>query len=430
MHHPARAKRVLQMYMVGGASQCDLFDYKPALEKYDGKPWDPGEEVELFQSKQGLTLASPWTFRQYGDCGRWISSIFAPLGEFVDDMTFVYSMTSRSNVHALAMFLQSTGFMLPGFPSAGSWISYGLGSMNHNLPTYVVLVDSLGPPAGGAKNWGAGFLSAAHQGTRLQSGPTPLSFVTPPANDYITPESETRTRKLLSALNRRHADHHMNDTRLAARIDAYELAARLQTAGPKALDISSEPAHIQKEYGLDNPATRDFGTNCLLARRLLEHDVRFVQIWSGTTTTNEPPQTDWDSHKDIRDHANLAAGVMPGMSALLRDLKRTGLLEDTIVHWTTEFGRMPCAERSLGRDHNPHCFTNWFAGGGFKRGVSFGATDEWSYKAIEKPVTCHDVYATILYLLGIDHKKLTVRHSGIDRRLTDVHGKVLHEICA
>ena len=428
LHRPARAKRVVQLYMSGAASQVDSFDYKPELIKKHGQKFDPGGKLELFQSDPGACMKSPWMWKQHGQCGRWVSSLFPHLATCADDMAFIYSMVSKSNVHGPATFMQATGFVMPGFPGMGAWISYGLGSMNENLPTFVVLPDPRGYAPNGPANWSAGFLPAAHQGTMVRVGArNPIYDLFPVENGYITTASERDSLALLQKLNRGHQSSHPGDSRLDARIASYELAARLQLSAPEVLDISGESAATKKLYGLDRPATEEFGRRCLIARRLLERGVRFVQIWSGAD--NGFPRRNWDSHEVIaRDHGDMGTSMDQPAAALIKDLKTRGLLDDTIVHWTTEFGRMPCSQGSLGRDHNPAAFTNWFAGGGFKPSVTYGQSDEWSYKAIEHPTYCYDVHATMLHLLGIDHERLTFRHNGIDRRLTDVHGTVIKEL--
>lgn len=427
LHHKAKAKRVVQFYMSGAASQCDTFDYKPLLIKKNGEKWDPGEKVELFQSSPGKCFASPWKWKRRGKCGKWMSDLVPKLGECVDDMAFVHSMVSKSNVHGPATFMQATGFVLPGFPSMGAWISYGLGSMTDELPTFVVLPDHRGFAPNGPMNWSAGFLPASHQGTMIRpNAKNPIADLFPPKS-YVTKSGERDTLKLLETLNRDYGKGREGDSRLDARIKSYEMAAKLQVSAPKVLDISKEPTHVRKLYGVDDKENGDFGRNCLVARRLLERGVRFVQVWSGAD--NGFPRRNWDSHENIkRDHGLLGRGMDTGCSALLKDLKQRAMLDDTIVLWTTEFGRMPCSQGSLGRDHNPFGFTNWLAGGGIKGGVTYGATDEWSYKAVDKPSYCYDIHATMLYLLGIDHTKLTFRHNGIDRRLTDVHGHVIKEL--
>ena len=427
LHHPPRAKYVVQLFMSGAASQCDTFDYKPALIQRNGQKFDPGEKVELFQSDPGAIMQSPWAWRQRGGCGRWVSDLVPHIGSCVDDIAFLHAMISKSNVHGPATFMQNTGFILPGFPSMGSWISYGLGSVNDNLPTFVVLPDPRGFAPNGPANWGSAFLPAVHQGTMIRVGrPNPIEDLYPNAK-YVTKQSDAEGLGVLRELNRQHEAERPDDSRLEARIASYELAARLQLSAPEVLDISNEPQSIRKLYGLDQKVTEDFGTRCLVARRLLERGVRFVQVWSGAD--NGFPRRNWDSHEDLaKDHGDMAAGMDQPAAALIKDLKQRGMLDETIVIWTTEFGRMPCSQGSKGRDHNPFTFTSWLAGGGVRGGVSYGQSDEWSYKAAVDPTYCYDLHATVLHLLGIDHKKLTFRHNGIDRRLTDVHGRVIREI--
>ena len=443
LHRPAKAKRVVQLFMGGAASHIDLFDYKPALEKHHGEDSDFGEHVEAFQDGLGPWMKSPFKFQPYGETGKPLSDVVRPLGEVVDDLAFIHNMVGKSGVHSQATYLQATGFDTPGFPGMGSWVSYALGSMNENLPTFVVLPDRRGFASNGPKNWGAAFLPTHHQGTVIRPGTEePVADLMPKAK-YITKQSDADGLDLLAKLNRQHQKSRASDSRLEARIRSYELAAKMQLSAPEALDLSREPQHIKKMYGLDhgksqfdkeiNPIEEAayFGEKCLVARRLLERGVRFVQIWSGND--NSFPRRNWDSHEDIeRDHGPLAMGMAVGAAALIKDLKQRGMLEDTIVLWTTEFGRMPSTQGSKGRDHNPYVFTNWLCGGGIKPGITHGESDQWGYKPLdrEKPTKVYDVHATILHLLGIDHRKLTVRHNGIDRRLTDVHGHVIDEIVA
>ncbi|MEW4570850.1 DUF1501 domain-containing protein [Tautonia sp. JC769] len=430
LHHPAKAKRVVQLFMSGAASQCDTFDHKPLLIERNGQPFDPGGKVELFQSDPGAVMASPWAWRQRGECGAWVSDLVPHLASCVDDIAFLPAMVSSSNVHGPATFLQATGFVMPGFPSVGAWVSYGLGSLNENLPTFVVLPDSRGFAPNGPANWAAGFLPAEHQGTMIRpSAPRPIRSLFPPETEFIDPEAERDGRDVLARLNRDHADDRPGDSRLDARIASYELAARLQLSAPEVLDLSGETEATRRLYGLDEEITADFGRNCLIARRLLERGVRFVQLWSGAD--NGFPRRNWDSHEDLeRDHGDMARSMDRPAAALIKDLKTRGLLDDTIILWTTEFGRMPCSQGGKGRDHNPFTFTSWLAGGGIKGGTTYGASDEWSYKALEHVTTGYDLHATLLHLLGIDHTRLTVRHDGIDRRLTDVHGHVIEPILA
>jgi len=430
IHHRAQAKRVVMLFMSGAASHVDMFDYKPELIRRHGEPFDPGGEVELFQSSPGATMKSPWGWRQHGECGKWMSELVPHLSECVDSIAFINSMKSKSNVHGPATFMQHSGFVLPGFPSAGAWISYALGRMTEDLPTFVAIPDGRGFAPNGPANWGAGFLPAQYQGTMIRPGDeNPIYDLFPAENDYVTPESEADGRKVLAQLNRKHQQNRPGDSRLEARLAAYEMAARLQLSAPEVLDLSSETAETRQLYGLDDPATGDFGRNCLVARRLLERGVRFVEVFSGAD--NGFPRRNWDSHEDLeRDHGMMGASMDRPAAALLKDLDRRGMLEDTIVVWNTEFGRMPCSQGGKGRDHNPDAFTAWVAGGGFRGGVTYGASDEWGYRAVEKPVYCYDLHATLLHQLGIDHEQLTFRHNGIDRRLTDVHGHVIEEILA
>lgn len=429
LHHRARAKRVIQLFMSGAASQCDTFDYKPRLIQHGGEKWDPGEKVELFQSNPGVVMPSPWSWKQHGKCGRWVSDLLPHTAGCVDDMAFVHSLMSKSNVHGPATFMQNTGFILPGFPSAGSWVSYALGSMNENLPVFVVLPDVRGVPPNGAANWSSGFLPAAHQANTIRVGtPNPIyDLHAPKSAKYITEQSERDGLALLAKVNQEHLAERDGDSRLQARIASYEMAARLQLSAPEVLDIEGETEATRKLYGLDAEITADLGRRCLVARRLLERGVRFVQVWSGAD--NGFPRRNWDSHENLaKDHGELGTALDKPVAALLTDLKSRGLLEDTIVHWTTEFGRMPCSQGSKGRDHNPFGFTSWLAGGGVKGGTAYGATDEWSYKAVDKPVFSYDIHATMLHQLGVDHARLTFRHNGIDRRLTDVHGAVIQDL--
>lgn len=441
-HHRPRAKRVVQLFMGGGCSHLDTFDYKPALEKHHGEKADFGEHVEAFQDGLGPWMKSPWAFQPYGQSGKLLSEIVAPLGACVDDIAFVHNLTGKTGVHSQATFLQATGFQLPGFPGMGSWISYGLGSLNDNLPTFVVMPDQRGFASNGTKNWASAFLPGQHQGTIVRPGTNePIRDLFAPKGSFVTEEGERVARDVMRRLNRQHETLRAGDVQLEARIRSYELAAKMQLAAPDALDLSQEPQHILKLYGLDHgqttfPAeineleeTEYFSRKCLAARRLLERGVRFVQIWSGND--NSFPRRNWDSHEDIqRDHGPLALGMARGAAALIQDLKQRGMLEDTIILWTTEFGRMPSSQGGKGRDHNPYVFTNWLAGGGIRGGVTFGESDAWGYKPLDRdhPTQVYDIHATILHLLGIDHERLTVRHSGIDRRLTDVHGHVIEEL--
>ena len=443
LHHPPKAKRVIQLFMGGAASHLDTFDFKPALIRHHGEKSDFGEHVEAFQNGLGPWMQSPFAFTRHGQSGKHLSEAVAPLSEVVDDLAFVHNLVGKTGVHSQATYLQATGFQRPGFPGMGSWVSYALGSENENLPTFVVLPDHRGYASNGPKNWASAFLPTHTQGTTIfPQRENPIPDLHPKAA-FVTPASHRAGIDLINQLNAGYAETRPGDDRLEARIQTYELAARLQLSATEALDIAKEPDHVLKLYGLErepkqypktiNPPeeTEYFGRKCLIARRLIERGVRFVQIWSGND--NSFPRRNWDSHEDIeRDHGPLARGMARGAAGLIRDLKQRGLLEDTIIHWTTEFGRMPSTQGSKGRDHNPYVFTNWLCGGGIRGGVTAGQSDEWGYKPLDRanPTQVYDIHATMLHLLGIDHKQLTIRHNGIDRRLTDVHGHVVNDLLA
>ena len=427
LHHRAKIKRVVQLFMNGGASQCDTFDYKPELIKRSGEKFDPGERVEAATSAPGNLMKSPWEWKQHGQSGRWVSSAFPHVATCVDELTFLMAMTSKTNVHGPGVYLQNSGFLLPGFPCMGAWISYGLGSMNENLPSFVVLPDSRGLPYNSKSSFSSGFLPVSHQGTIIKAtAPNPIADLFPPQSaKYITKASEADGLELLKKLNREHLEKWPGDSRLDSRIASYELAAKMQLSAPEVLDLAGESDATKKLYGLENKESEDFGRNCLLARRLLERGVRFVQVWSGTAGATG----NWDNHADMtKELGFIAKSTDQPVAALVKDLKSRGLLEDTLLIWTTEFGRMPFSQGSVGRDHNGGTFVTWMAGAGLKPGFAFGESDEWSWKAARNKTYCYDMHATILHLLGINHEKLTFRHNGSDRRLTDVHGEVLHEI--
>ncbi len=429
LHHPPKAKQVIQLFMNGGASQMDLFDYKPALEKQHGQKFDPGtsERVEAATSEAGSVLASPFKFQQHGESGRWVSDQLPHLAKQVDKLAFLLGMTSRTNVHGPASFLMNTGFLLPGFPAMGAWISYALGNLTDNLPTFVVLPDSRGLPYNQRGNFSSGFLPVMHQGTVVRTNaPQPLPDLAPPESaQFITPEASREGLNLLEKLNQRHLVEQGGDSRLSGRIRAYELAAKLQISAPEVFDLKDETAETLQRYGLGNPVTEDFGRRCLLARRMVERGVRFVQVWSGANG----PTGNWDNHASIiKELPPIAASIDQPMAALLEDLQQRGMLDETLVLWNTEFGRMPFSQSSEGRDHNGGAFTGWLAGAGIKPGVAHGVTDPWGWRAVEDITTTYDFHATVLHLLGIDHERLTVRHDGADRRLTDVHGKVIREV--
>lgn len=430
-HHPARAKRVIQLFMNGGASQMDLFDYKPALFRHAGEPFDPGQgiRVEAATSEPGKVLRPPFPFRQHGESGRWVSDLLPHTAQCVDELAFLMAMQSRTNVHGPGSYLMNTGFLLPGFPCLGAWVSYALGNEVDNLPTFIVLPDARGLPYNQKGNFSAGFLPVTHQGTVIDGGPSgPIPGLRPPESaSYITPSSNADGLGLLQQLNAAHLRANPDDSRLEARIEAYELAARMQLSAPEAFSLEGESSATRRLYGLDQPATAEFGRRCLLARRLVERGVRFVQVWSGAGG----PTGNWDNHSSIaKELPPMCAATDQPIAALLRDLRALGLLDDTLVLWNTEFGRMPFSQGGEGRDHNGGTFVGWMAGAGVRGGVSYGESDEWSWKAARNPATNYDFHATVLHLLGLDHTRLTWLHAGTNRRITDVHGEVIHPVIA
>jgi uncharacterized protein (DUF1501 family) len=428
LHHKAKAKRVIQLFMNGGVSQMDTFDYKPELIKRHGQKVDFGIKAAV-TSLPGAVMKCPFPWKQHGQSGRWVSGVFPRIAECVDDLAFLMAMASKTNVHGPGSYMMNTGFLTPGFPAMGAWLSYALGSLTDNLPTFVVLPDSRGLPYNQTGNFSSGFLPMAHQGTVIRpTAPNPIADLNPPASArFITAASEREGLTLLESFNRDHLAQNPGDTRLEARLASYELAAKMQLSAPEVLDISKETLATRQLYGVDEPVTADFARNCLTARRMIERGVRFVQVWSGMGG----PTKNWDNHSDIpKELPFIANSVDRPIAALLRDLKARGLFEDTLVIWSTEFGRMPFTQGSTGRDHNGGSFVNWLAGAGVKGGVAHGQSDEFSYKAAAGKAYCYDLHATVLHLLGIDHEKLTFRHNGIDRRLTDVHGKVIEEVLA
>ena len=431
LHHPAKVKRVLQLFMNGGVSQMDTFDYKPELEKRHGQPFQPGTgaRVEGVTSVPGNLMKSPFPFRQHGQCGRWVSSVFPHLAGCVDQLAFLLALTSKTNVHGPASYLMNTGFLQPGFPCMGAWLSYGLGKLTDNLPTFIVLPDARGLPYNQKGNFSSGFLPVTHQGTILSAaGTPPIPDLTPSAKtNFVSPAADQDGLKLLDRMNRRHAAAHPGDSRLEARIASYELAARMQQHAPEALDLARETPATRDLYGVDQPHTADFARRCLLARRLLERGVRFVQVWSGAGG----PKDNWDNHNDIKTELPaIARQVDQPIAALLKDMHSRGLLADTLVVWCSEFGRQPFTQGATGRDHNGGTSVAWLAGAGIQWGVAHGESDPWSWQAAKEKTTGYDLHATILHLLGIDHEKLTFLHNGTNRRLTDVHGHVIDAVLA
>lgn len=430
-HHPARVRRVIQLFMNGGASQVDLFDHKPLLQKLHGQAFDPGAgiRVEAATSAPGNVLKPPVRLRQRGQSGRWVSDLLPQLAKCVDDLAFFMAMQSRTNVHGPGSYLMNTGFLLPGFPALGSWVSYALGTLADNLPTFVVLPDARGLPYNQKGNFSTGFLPVQHQGTTVNmAAAEPMAHLAPPASaTFATPQAERDGLELLKQLNQRHVQSVGGDDRLEARIAAYELAAKMQLSAPEVFDLSRESAGMHALYGLDHDVTRDFGRRCLVARRMIERGVRFVQVWSGAGG----PTNNWDNHANIETELPpMCAATDQPVAGLLVDLKQRGLLDDTLVLWNTEFGRMPFSQGGAGRDHNGGVFAGWMCGAGVKPGVAYGESDPWSWKAANDVTTTYDFHATVLHLLGIDHERLTVRNNGANRRLTDVHGRVVREVLA
>lgn len=430
-HFAPKARQVLQIFCPGGASHVDLWDHKPMLERYHGTPL-PGADTEVtFQGPNGNLMRSPWAFVPAGRSGKRISSLLPHLARHVDDIAFIHSMTSRTNTHGPGCVAMNSCFTRDGFPSAGSWVSYGLGSLNDNLPTYVAIQDIRGEPPNGKANWGNGFLPARHQAVTL-SAQQPIRNLTRPAS--IHPEEEAATRDFLATINRAHAAAHPGADELQARMASYELAARMQLTAPEVSDLAREPAHVHALYGTDdaNPLKAAYARNCLLSRRLLERGVRYVSLYCASRASAVDGLLNWDAHKTLRaDYERHGPIFDQPTAALLTDLKQRGLLQDTLVIWCTEFGRMPThQEGTAGRDHNPDAFTTWMMGAGVKGGVSHGATDDFGRRSVQDVTTVYDFYATVLHLLGLDHEKLTYYHNGAARRLTDVHGHVLHPLLA
>jgi hypothetical protein len=431
-HFKARAKAAIWIFVNGGPSHVDTWDYKPELAKRDGQEL-PGfnKFTGFFANEVGGLMKSPFAFRPRGECGKMVSEIFPNLGEHVDKMAFVHSCWTESNNHSPALFMINSGETRMGHPCVGSWVTYGLGSESRNLPAFVVMSDPLGRglPKGSAQNWGAGFLPSVYQGTYLKPAGAPIDNMSPPAE--LTGERQRRQLDLVRSLNDQGLSGSPAEKELAARIESFELAYRMQSAAPEALNIDAEPDHIKKLYGLDNKKCTHFARQCLIARRMVERGVRFVQIYSGGMEN----QLSWDGHKDIDgNHRGFAEETDQPVAALLSDLQQRGLLRDTVVVWGGEFGRLPIAQKGgkPGRDHNPHAFTTWMAGGGVKGGVSYGATDEVGFKAVENRVSVHDLHATILNLMGLDHQKLTFKHNSLEQRLTTitVDARVIKEILA
>ncbi|MEY3226022.1 MAG: hypothetical protein RLZZ536_641 [Planctomycetota bacterium] len=418
-HVTPRAKHVIFLYMYGGPSQIDTFDYKPGMYGMDGKTI----EVKTFgrggHRNQGRIVEPRWKFRQYGECGKWVSDLFPHLAQKVDDIAFIHSMTADSPIHGSAMLMMNSGRILSGHPCLGSWVNYGLGSVNENLPGFVVMLDPRGGPISGAKNWSSGYMPATYQASVMRSGGSPILDLQPPQE--FAGQPQRRMLDTLRQLNEQHLQTRADNSSLAARIASYELAWRMQSSAPEAVDLSQETQTTQQLYGLDNPRSEKFGRQCLLARRLVERGVRFVQIYSGGAHNDD----NWDAHTDMEANHNLhAAETDRPMAALIQDLQERGLLQDTLIVWGGEFGRQPTAEyaKGSGRDHNSYGFTVWMAGGGIKGGVSYGDTDELGSRAVDRECHVKHMHATILTLLGLSPEKLTYYFSGLDNSLVGVEG--------
>lgn len=429
-HFPAKAKRVLVIFCSGACSQLETWDYKPELVKRHGLPMPGTEELVTFQGKQGNLVKHIYDFHPRGESGKYTSEMVAHLSKHVDDMCFIHSMTTKTNTHGPGENMMSTGFVIDGFPSMGAWVSYALGCEADNLPAFVAIPDPRGVPQSGPNNWSSGFLPAVFQGTPFNAE-KPIPHLSRPTT--ITADSDLATRDFLRMLNDKHLEKYPGDTELSARIASYELAAKMQLSAAEVGDFSKESEATRKLYCLEdaNDVKARFGKNCLLARRLLERGVRFVQLFNGAYAMGEGVGN-WDGHKFLKEQYDVHGPILDEPAAgLITDLKARGLLDDTLVVWTTEFGRMPTfQEGASGRDHNPAGFTSWMMGAGVRSGYSYGATDEFGYQAVEKPVTVYDFHATLLHLLGLNHEQLTFEHNGNQRRLTDVHGHVINDVLA
>ena len=431
-HFPPRAKSVIWLFMNGGPSHIDTWDYKPGLDKANGQKLGGFDATTaFFHEEVGPLLKSPFTFKQHGQSGMWASSLFPHLAQHVDKMAFIKSFRTNSNNHSPALFMANTGDTRMGRPCVGSWVTYGLGTENQSLPAFIVMSDSLGRglPKGHAANWSNGFLPGAFQGTWVRSQGTPIPNLK--RLDALTDEQQRRQIEFIGQLSAEHQQRHPGESELDARIKSFELAYRMQSAATKCFELDSEPEHVKKLYGTDDPQCGNFARQCLLARRMVERGVRFVQIYSGGTTNSQS----WDAHADIKsNHTQFAGETDKPIAGLLADLEQRGLLKETLVVWGGEFGRLPVSqitrEQTIGRDHNPHAGCFWLAGGGVKGGTSYGETDEIGYKAVVDVVDIHDIHATMLHLLGMDHKRLTYTHNGRRFRLTDVAGRVLNDIIA
>ncbi|MCY2967800.1 MAG: DUF1501 domain-containing protein [Planctomycetota bacterium] len=425
-HFPARAKSVIFLFMYGGVSQVDTFDPKPELTRLHGQPIPNLDSDPLFKVRNpGTLLGSTRKFTPSGQSGVPVCDMFPHVAGCIDDIAVIRSMYADSFAHGGGLLQMNTGFLRQGFPSVGSWLTYGLGSENQNLPGYVVLLDHRGGPIAGPPNWGSGFMPASFQGTQFRTSGPPIIDLAPP--EGMSTARQRDQLDLLGTLNRKHAQARPSESELQARIGTYELAFRMQSEAPDAVDLSQESEATQKLYGLDDPATEKFARRCLTARRLVERGVRFVQVYSGGGHS----ETTWDAHGDVdKNHELHCKETDKPIAGLIRDLATRGLLDETLIVWTGEFGRTPTAQNGKGRDHSPRGFSAWMAGGGAKGGQTIGATDDFGFAAVDNKVHVHDLHATILHLMGIDHTLLTYFHSGRDYRLTDVEGRVVNDVLA
>ncbi len=424
-HFAPHAKAVISLFMSGGVSQMDTFDPKPALQKYAGQPLSGKGDVVVRQGHPGPLMPTPFEFKRHGQSGLEISELFPNVAKCADDLAVIRSVVGKSNDHVMAGYELATGMVRMGSPSVGAWVTYGLGSENQNLPSYVVIYDARGGPFGGPSNWTAGYMPAAYQGTVFRSSGDPIVDLKPTGG--VTLEQQRQRLDLLAKLNELDMARNPANSELAARINSYELAYRMQGAAPEAVDMNRESEATRKMYGLDAEITAPFGRQCLIARRLVERGVRFIQLYHGGLG-NQNTDT-WDAHEDVRkNHTMHAAETDLPIAGLLQDLKSRGLLDSTLVVWQSEFGRMPISQRGLGRDHNPGTMSIWMAGAKIRGGQTIGASDEFGYKAAEQPVMVHDLHATILHKLGLDHTKLTYLYQGRRMRLTDVYGEVIPQI--
>jgi hypothetical protein len=424
-HFPAKAKAVISIFCYGGVSHVDTFDPKPELLKRQGEAMTGKGEVVVSQGHPGGLMPSPWKFAKHGQSGMDVSELFPHVAKKVDEIALIRSMKSISNDHGPALFQMNTGFIQGGYPSMGSWITYGLGTENQNLPGFVVFSDPRGGPIGGAPNWGNGFMPAAYQGTPFRATGDPIVDLKPPKE--MTPERQRRWLDLLARYNQEHLRKNPHDYELSARIQSYELAFQMQTEATEAVDLKKETAATRALYGIDEEPTNHVGRQALMARRLVERGVRFVQIFSGGGNFTES----WDAHFDLElNHGMHCGETDKPIAGLMTDLKSRGLLDSTLIVWHGEFGRMPISQKMNGRDHNPYGFSVWMAGGGIKGGAIVGATDEYGYAAVENVKTVNDLHATVLHQLGLDHEKLTFPYNGRNIRLTDVSGEVIKEVVA